>query len=169
MGSERRDHWIRDMTLKWLPFQGGWSKGREEGLETGPGLRQQHPHGSANHHDTSRAWGRKTEADRYQSQVPSCAAGRAGPEELISWVVLRRVTLVCVASWRRMEGIHSSDSSTTVGRGWDVYRCWFAPQSPGVGRYGRQLWQRRGCTLAHVQEPGCALTRWLRWLLYLCS
>ena len=63
----------------------------------GQGLSQQHPSGSANHLDTSRACGRKTEADRYQSQVPSYIAGRAEPEELAYWVVLRRLTLVCVA------------------------------------------------------------------------
>lgn len=64
----------------------------------GQELSQQHPNGSANHLDTSRACGRKTEAYRYQSQVPSYIAGRAEPEELAFWVVLRRLTLVCVAT-----------------------------------------------------------------------
>lgn len=69
-----------------------------------PGLSQLSPCGSANHPDNCRAWGRKTEADGYQRQVPSCPVGRARPEELISWVELTRVALVFVAS-QRMEGI----------------------------------------------------------------
>lgn len=90
-------------------------------LEMGPGLSQQHPHGSANHLNNPRACRSKTEADRYQSQVPSCTAGRAGPEELfISLVVLRRVT-----SLRGLvkDGGHSADSSDTVRR---ELGCWFA-------------------------------------------